>query len=431
MAGRRDGHSKRDTMLDRVINADVQGTDRPLPADSARQTHEVLHVARAFGRISETFVVDTMLQVEREGWRSWLATGEVAPGHPFSFPPDERIQVGERRSRGARLRDHLSLRGPGQSRDIDWTSCVPVTHPEVIHAHFGWSAIDVIPLARRLRAPLVATFHGSDVTIFPRIGRRERLLMRTPGRAHKYVGVFKHIDGVIAVSEFIERALRDLGLEGPVDIIPAGVRLDRFPFRGALALDGPARLLFVGRLVPYKAADLVIRAFADVRARHHDAHLEIIGDGPDGPALHALARDLGVERAIDFRGAQPRSEVIEAVRRAHVQVMGARPVATGAAEGSPVVAKEAQAVGAILVAMESGGTRETIPPEDRGRVVPGDDHAALAAELLRVLGEPERWPDRAARARRYMEEHFDWDVLGRRTVETYERAIAEHAARQR
>lgn len=383
---------------------------------------------RAFGPISETFVVDTMAQLEHEGWRAWVATRDVQHGHPFAFPPDERICVGTRAAPARRLRDRLLLRGYGQRLETDWGDCIHRVHPSLIHAHFGWSALEALPLAKRFGLPLVVTFHGSDVTVFPQVGRRERLLLRAAGHPHKYAHAFGEFNAVIAVSEFIAGRLRALGLERRIEIIPAGVRLDDFPFRGPTPPDGDPVVLFVGRLVHQKGPELAIRAFAEVRAAFPAATLEMIGAGPERDGLMALARELGVEAAVVFRGAQPRAEVIAAMRRAHVQLMASRTSAAGAAEGSPVVAKEAQAIGVALVATDNGGTRETVPPEDRPLLVAEEDHRGLAAGVLRVLADRAATAIRVERARAFVEEHFDWAVLGARTAAVYDRARAEWRA---
>jgi colanic acid/amylovoran biosynthesis glycosyltransferase len=144
-----------------------------------------------------------------------------------------------------------------------------------------------------------------------------------------------------------------------------------------------------------------------------------------------LAGELGLEAAVTFRGPQARTEVIAAMRRAHVQLMASRTMADGAAEGSPVVAKEAQAIGVPLVATDNGGTRETVPPEDRHLLVAENDPAGLAARILGVLGDRDAGTERVVRARRFVAEAFDWNELGRRTAAVYAGACADRARAHR
>jgi glycogen(starch) synthase len=397
------------------------------PSPEPRTAGDVLHVMHVYGAISEAFVVDTMAELEARGWRAWVAARDVRSGHPFSFPPPERIGVGAQAPPARRLRDRLMLRGYGHREETDWSAFVRQVRPRLAHAHFGWAALEALPLARRFHLPLVVTFHGSDVTVFPRVGRRERLMLRAAGAENKYAHAFGEFNAVIAVSEFIAGRLRRLGLRRSIEIIPAGVRLGDFPFRGPTLPDGPPRLLFVGRLVRQKGPDLALRALAEVRATHPEATLEVIGEGPEADGLRALTRELGLGAAVAFRDALPRAEVVAAMGRAHVQVMASRTMADGAAEGSPVVAKEAQAIGVPLVATDNGGTRETVPPDDRHLLVAENDAVGLAAGILRALADRDATAERVVRARRFVAETFDWSELGRRTAAVYERACAEWA----
>lgn len=386
----------------------------------------VLHVAQHFGLISETFVVDTLLELDSLGWRAWLATRHLHEGHPFAFPPGDRILLSSPPRLPSRIVDGLLLRRPGRRREVDWHTDAICPGPELVHAHFGWSAVDALPLARRLGLPLVATFHGSDVTVYPHIGRRQRVSPRMLGLRTKLDIVFKQLDAAIAVSAFIEGRLRRLGFTRPVEIIPAGVRLEQFPFRGALAPDrDEVRLLFVGRLVGRKGLDVLLRALPPVRAVEPRVRLDVVGDGPERADLDALAHKLGVSAIVRHHGAQPQPAVLGLMRRAHMMVMASRTMPTGEAEGSPVVSKEALAVGLPLVATNNGGTRETVPPEYRSELVPEEDPERLAHAIVRLIRTSETWQARAERGRMWVEQEFDWTRLAKRTTALYERTLAD------
>jgi glycosyltransferase involved in cell wall biosynthesis len=290
----------------------------------------------------------------------------------------------------------------------------------VVHAHFGWNALDLVGATKAEGLPLVATFHASDVTVFPGLGRTERMSPLWRRQRHRYGPVFGHLAGGIAVSEFVAGLVRRLGYEGPLEIVPAGVRVDRFPFRPARADGDDVRLLFVGRLVARKGLDVVLRALAH-SMHSEELRLEVIGDGPMRAECERLARELGFDRRVRFLGAQPGAAVIDALQRNDVLVMASRTMPNGEAEGSPVVTKEAQAAGLQLVVTDNGGTRETIPPELRGEIVPEEDPRALAAALDRLIDHRAEWPERSHRGRRFVEENFDWNRLGRRIVALYER----------
>ena len=280
-----------------------------------------------------------------------------------------------------------------------------------------------------LRSPTVSislsacTFHASDVTTFPE---------RPPvpgGVSTTYAEVFDRLDHAFAVSEFVASALQEIGWRGRTDILPAGVPLDLFPQRPSAPRADPVRILYVGRVVTRKGLDVLLRALAELRPDDAAVTLDVIGDGPQLREYEALARRVVPDRTVRFLGAAGRPEVLAALRRAHVLVVPSRTMPSGEVEGSPVVVKEALAVGVPVVATRSGGLPEVVPPRYRDELVPEDDPVALAGRLSAVLEDPDAWPERAHVGRAWVEEQFDWAVLGQRTVAMYSRLAANGTRR--
>ena len=363
------------------------------------------HVVHHYGKLSESFIPDALEGLERAGAQAWVATLSVEGRGTYPFPPDERLLVCPPPPLPRRALDRALGRSGTERFAEGAAERLREVAPALVHAHFGWAAASGVAVARRLGVPAVAAFHGTDVTV------------AAPG--DPVTRAFAGLDAAIAVSRFIESKLRALGYEGPVEIIPAGVRLDRLPFRG----DGPASgpILYVGRLNEQKGLAVLLEALPAVPG----ARLEVLGGGPDARELERHAARLGVAERTTFLGPLPRREdVLEAMRRASVLVMPSRAMPDGQAEGSPVVTKEAQAVGVPLVATDTGGIAETVPPEHRDDLVPGDDPAALAAAIERVLADPAAAAARARRAREWVEREFDAERLARRTVALYERLAA-------
>ncbi|HWM08796.1 MAG TPA: glycosyltransferase [Solirubrobacteraceae bacterium] len=357
------------------------------------------HVVHRYGRLSESFIPDALEALERAGAQAWVGTLSVEGRDTYPFPPAERLLVSPPPPLPLRALDRLRGRSGTERFAAAVAERLRPHSPALVHAQFGWAAGSGTAVARRLGVPAVVTFHGTDVTV------------ASPGDAT--TRAFDRIDMAFAVSRFIEDKLRGLGYAGRVEIVPAGVRLDRLAYRGDEPGDG--RILYVGRLNEQKGLSVLLDALPAV-----DAPLDVIGGGPSRDELEAKARRLGVPAT--FHGPLPRREdVLAAMRRAAVLVMPSRAMPDGAAEGSPVVTKEAQAVGIPLVATATGGIAETLPPEHRGDLVPGDDPPALAAAIERVLSDPAAAVARARHARAWVEEQFDSERLARRTVALYER----------
>jgi colanic acid/amylovoran biosynthesis glycosyltransferase len=319
-----------------------------------------------------------------------------------------------RRPCGAKAPPRAALRPPAERRAAWLTPAIDAVQPVLVHAHFGWAAVDALPSARMLGLPLVASFHGTDVTVSS----------RTPRGQAEYPRLFGGVDRAIVSSHYLAGRLRELGYNDGVEIVPPGVDLERIRFGSAPRPDGPPRLLFVGRQVPVKGLDLLLRTLPSLVSRHPDVRLDVIGDGPDAEANAALARRLGVGRQVRFHGALPHDEVLRAMRAAQVLVVPGRTTAEGQAEGFGLIAVEAQAAGLPVVACASGGLPETIAPEHRGELVQEGDHVALAERVSELLAEPGRWPERTAAARKWVEREFDWDLLVPRLGAVYESVLA-------
>lgn len=387
----------------------------PIGDPVSAAARRVAHVATAYGVPSETFVPDAVEAVDAAGWESWVFTLAVQGRDRFAFPPDDRLVVAPSASRLRRAGDRLRGRSGPERFTRDVVAQAHAAAPSLVHAHFGWAAHYGFVLADRLGVPIVATFHASDVTTYPGPAPAE-------GTSPMYAAVFPKLHHACVVSHFVEAKLRGLGWEGPVDVIPPGVHLDRFPMRTAPP-SGPPRLAFVGRLVERKGPDLVLEALARVRATHPDASLSIVGEGPERVALERLAATLGVADAVRFCGVQGPEGVRAVLEAAHVFVLPSRTMPDGEVEGSPVVLKEAMAVGVAVVATHHAGIPEVVAPALRDELVPENDPDALALRIVSILAGVEGRAERSRVGRAWVEQEFDVAVLARRTIAVYEELV--------
>jgi glycosyltransferase involved in cell wall biosynthesis len=165
----------------------------------------------------------------------------------------------------------------------------------------------------------------------------------------------------------------------------------------------------VGHLVARKRHADVIRALALL----DDVRYFVIGDGPERPALEALAHELGVHAR--FLGQLPHEQALATARRCAVFAMPSVDEAFG------VVYVEAMAAGLPAI----GATGEPGPEEigDGLVLVPPGDVEALASTLRSLLDDHQFRNEVGARARRTVQERFTWERCGRETVAAYEDAL--------
>ena len=136
----------------------------------------------------------------------------------------------------------------------------------------------------------------------------------------------------------------------------------------------------VTRFFPSKGIIFLVEAFAEVRRRHPNAWLLLVGQGPEEKRLRARAADLGVADRVRFAGFQ---------REAHRFVRAFDVAAVPSLEeGFGLVALEALALGVPVVASRQGGLPDIVQEGRTGLLVDAGDAAALAGALGRLLEDP-------------------------------------------
>jgi glycosyltransferase involved in cell wall biosynthesis len=228
--------------------------------------------------------------------------------------------------------------------------------------------------------------------------------------------------GVIAPSRAIQDELLRAGFSPDrIFLMPNAVDVDRFRPATAFERAEAKRSLgiaadthvvgTVARLIPRKGIDVLLRAFSVVRHTHRNTHLLVIGSGPLQQELHDLSRDLALSPSVSWLGSQ--AEPDTGLRAMDVFAFPSR------LEGSPNAVLEAMASGLPIVATAIGGVVDLLEEQDTGVLVRSDDADALAAALVRVLGDSKLRRDLSGRARRRAVERFSLSVHIARLIDLY------------
>lgn len=167
---------------------------------------------------------------------------------------------------------------------------------------------------------------------------------------------------------------------------PPPPRQARAPRSGRAATDA-VELVSVGRAVPKKGYRLLLAALA---ALPPDLHWRLthIGGGPLGAVLKAEAARLGLADRIDWRGPQPQDRVLDALRRADLFVLASQVAEDGDRDGIPNVLMEAMSQGVPVLASALPATGELVTDRADGRLVPPGDAAALGRALAELIADP-------------------------------------------
>lgn len=219
----------------------------------------------------------------------------------------------------------------------------------------------------------------------------EKLAMRLP-------------DHIVAVADGTAERLRVGGVDpNRISIIHAGVRVAEI--HQETADPNAPEILSLGRLIAHKRHDLVLEAFARVRAFGIPARLGVVGDGPERGALERLAARLGIGDHVTFYGALPHDRQVWALLR------GARVLALPSErEGFGLAVAEGLAAGAAVVTTShlDNEARHLVDEGKTGSLIAPGDVDALTEAIAGWLTDP---GDRDARARGFERRHphLSWD----------------------
>ena len=184
-------------------------------------------------------------------------------------------------------------------------------------------------------------------------------------------------DLIITNSNAVKLRLLAEGI-GPAEVVPNGVthRLPRPSFS-----DKPT-IAFAGRLVREKGVDVLLRAFAKVVQQIPEAGLIVCGQGPERAYIEKLTAELGLAQSVSINGFRPHEEIERIFRESWV-------VAIPSIWEEPFgqVALEAMSNSVAVVASRLGGLEEIVRDGQTGFLVQRSDPNALAAALLKILGD--------------------------------------------
>jgi colanic acid/amylovoran biosynthesis glycosyltransferase len=247
----------------------------------------------------------------------------------------------------------------------------------LLHIFFGNAAVHLLPLIRRVRMPVVISFHGSDVTG----------AIATPAFGDARREMFGHARLILCRSAQLAGKVGELGCD-PAKLRIMKTVLPEIAFvPRAIPADGAWHIVQASRLVPKKGIATTLRAFSGFQKSFPAACLTIAGEGPLEAELRELAASLGIAGAVSFTGFLAQKPLQQVFSSAHIFVHPSETVA-GDVEGIPNALLEAMASGLAAVATHHGGIPEVIADGATGLLCPERDPAAVGDALLRLAREP-------------------------------------------
>jgi glycosyltransferase involved in cell wall biosynthesis len=384
-------------------------------------TTRIAYLLNSFPRLSQTFILHEILELERQGLdlrlfsirnpdeeivhadvgrvrapvtylpTGWHATWAMLRAHLALVRRGARRYVGAlafalQRRRSTPFNQRLASvkhfwRAGWLARELEQAG---VTH---LHAHFAHSPASVAHFVHLLTGlPYSFTAHARDIYTSPPD------LLAVKIRAARFV---------VTCTGYNARYLAELvGDEtaGRIHRIYHGLDLHKFsPSAGPPAQLGSApgrvqprdtpTILAVGRLVEKKGYPYLIEACRLLIDRGYDVRLRIVGGGQMKDALRRHIAEVGLDERVELLGARPQDEVIELYRTATVFALPCVVLDNGDRDGIPNVLVEAMRLGLPVVSTAVSGIPELVGDETTGLLVPPRDAEALASALARLLDD--------------------------------------------
>jgi sugar transferase (PEP-CTERM/EpsH1 system associated) len=292
---------------------------------------------------------------------------------------------------------------------------------DVVHSHDWGTLLESVAAATLAGASAIHMAHGPSIHY--RAGDRwAGLKMATRRRMERLASLKLH--RLVAVSQAVRAELmEEIGIPASkielihngIDLV-AGAREDPAVRRRQLGCGaGDVLVVSVGRLAAIKNYGFLLEAFGRAVSLVNSLRLALVGDGPERPALEAMATALGLGDRVRFLGA--RDDVHQWLAAANVFVL------PSLYEGISISLLEAMAARLPSVVTRVGGNPEVVTDGEDGLLVESGDVAAMAGALSALAQDPARcqWLGRAARAR--VEAEFDVATAVRRYEAIYRSSI--------
>lgn len=396
----------------------------------------VIYLTRSWPRLSQTFIVNEVLALERLGAHLDIFALEQS-GEVLRQPQVDRVRAVVTFLSGAsRWRDHVdaavssprsyaataafALRNPdlssGYATATAWQCFRYAVHiaghvarrravgdsVSHVHAHFAHDpALVALFLNRLTGLPFSVTAHARDLYQIPPRSLRER--------AHAATEVLTCCQANL---DYLDSEL-DSGSVAKVRVIHHGVDLGQFvPAQDFLPAQDGARadvqVLSVGRLVEKKGFPDLLRACALVAA-DYPFTLTIYGDGPLRVDLERLRDELGLEDVVVLAGERDSTVIVDAMQSADVFAITPYVTADGDRDGVPNVVVEALASGLPVVSTDVGGVAEAVRHGHNGYLSAPHDVPSLARHLRHLVADASLRARMGVAARATAEEQFDVD----------------------
>jgi colanic acid/amylovoran biosynthesis glycosyltransferase len=324
---------------------------------------------------SETFIYEELKNIKK--FKPIVFTRKRMNVKRFPFPRIKRLPNSPLKTRRVFRRNKIRL----------------------IHARFGNAGVRLIGVKRRLRIPMITSFHGFDLP--SKRNKRNAYHRKLPV-------LFKAGDKFTVPSRHMKRKLIRWGCPRyKIKIMYSGINLSKFSYTEREPKTENITIIGVGRLHRKKGFRYLLKAFKQVLEQYPSSRLIIVGEGEEQKKLKRLISALKLNKYVRLEGLVTHSQMTKVLNQADIFCLPSITTKDGNQEGIPNAIKEAMATGLPIVSTLHGGIPELVTDEWDGLLVPEKDVKMLAIKLKYLIENPLLRMEMGKRGREKVEKDFN------------------------
>ena len=293
---------------------------------------------------------------------------------------------------------------------------------DVVHVHDWLTGFAGISFKHQMQKPLVSTIHGTEIGRAQGLHNPDSLTIDgiewwTTYEANK----------IIVTSASMKAEIQGHFHLPPekIEIVPNGIdtkrynaSVDQSAVKGRYGVHPDEKLvLCVGRLVPQKGIEYLIRAVPQIARRYPNSKFIIVGEGWLRGHLEYIARSTGHQWKITFTGWIPDQELVALLNSADALVV------PSIYEPFGIVALEGMAAGVPVVASDVGGLAEIVEHEHTGILAYSRSPESIAWAVGRVLSDPDHSKELVQNAQEMVQKTYSWEAIAMKTAKIYKEVV--------
>ena len=307
---------------------------------------------------------------------------------------------------------------PPLPRALAWAERIPGLRTilrEPIYFWHLWRGLKDVDIAHIFSASYWSFLLApAPAWLFSKIRGSKTLINYHSGEARDHLQRFRsamfvlsRVDKIVVPSGYLVDVFREFGLSASP--VPNIVDLAQFRYRERAPLR--PHLVCTRGFSTYYSVDVVVRAFAEVKKEYPEAQLDLVGNGPLEGDIRKLVADLHLT-GVNFTGVASRQEIGNYYEQADIFINASW------LDNMPLSVIEAFAAGTPVVTTSPECMPYLVEHERTGLLSPVGDEKALAANVIRLLGDP-ALAARLAQNARHESRNYTWEAVREQWLNTY------------